>query len=73
MYLQVLEGRHEVPPEPSVLQAEEPKFFQPVLIEEVLQPSDHLCGPPLNLIHSFLHLGAPELGVGSHKSSAEDI
>ncbi|KAK4818827.1 hypothetical protein QYF61_019864 [Mycteria americana] len=45
---------------------------------EVLQPSDHLHGPPLDLLqqaHVLLMLGAPELKavlqVGSHESGAE--
>jgi len=48
-------------------------FSQPVIIGEVLQPSDCLCGPPLNLLqqlHVLLVLGTPELDrglqVGSH-------
>ncbi|KAK4829035.1 hypothetical protein QYF61_001840 [Mycteria americana] len=45
-------------------QAEQPQLSQPVLIAEVLQPSDHLCGPPLDLLqqlHVFPVLRAPEL------------
>jgi len=44
----------------------------------VLQPSDHLCGPPLDPlqhIHVLPMLGAPELDVGlqvgSHKSGVK--
>ena len=51
---------------------------QPFLTAEVLQPSDHLCGPPLaplQQVHVCPVLGAPELGaglqVGSHQSRAE--
>jgi len=47
-------------------------------MEEVLQTSDHLCGPPLDplqQVHAFAVLGAPELDaglqVGSHQSRAE--
>ena len=44
---------------------------------EVLQPSDHLCGPLdlLQQLHVFFVLWAPELDtvlqVGSHKSGVE--
>jgi len=73
--LQVLEGCYKITPEPSLLQTEQPQLPQPVLIGEVLQPSDDLRGPPLDLfqhIHVLLVLGAPELDtvfqVGFHKS-----
>ena len=46
--LQVLEGCYKVTPEPSLLQAEQPQLPQPVVVGEVLQPFDHLCGPPLD-------------------------
>jgi len=62
----------------SLLQAEQPHLSQPVLIGEVLQPSDHLCGPPLDLLqqlHVLLVLGSPELHAGlqvrSHQRGAE--
>ena len=60
--LQVLEGLCKVPLEPFLLQAAEPQLFQPVLIEEVLQLSDHHHGPPLDVlqyIHVLLVLEAP--------------
>jgi len=70
-----MEGCYKVSSEPSVLQVDEPQLSQPILIEEVLQHSDHLCGPPLDLLqqlHVFLVLGAPELDavlqVGSMQS-----
>ena len=50
----------------SLLQAEQPQLSQPFLIGEVLQPSDHVCGPPLHPlqnIHVLPMLGAPELGT----------
>jgi len=47
--LEVLEGRNEVFPEPSFLQAEQAHLLQPVFIGEVLQLSEHLCDPPLDL------------------------
>lgn len=55
--LQVLEGSYEVSLEPPSLQAEQPQLSQPVLTAEVLQPSDHLRGPPLDpfqQVHVFL-------------------
>ena len=64
--LQVLEGGYKFPPEPSLLQASEPQLSQPVLIREVLQPSDHLHGPPLDPLQwldVLLELGASELDV----------
>ncbi|KAK4810926.1 hypothetical protein QYF61_013334 [Mycteria americana] len=60
------------------VRAEQPQLSQPVLIGEVFQPSDHFCGPPLDLLQQacvFLILGTPELDavlqVGSHESGAE--
>ncbi|KAK4828770.1 hypothetical protein QYF61_000795 [Mycteria americana] len=76
--LQVLEGCYKVSPEPSLLQAEQPQLSQPFFTGEVIQPSDHLCGPPLDSlqqVHVLLMLGAPEvnvvLQVGSHESGVE--
>ncbi|KAK4821804.1 hypothetical protein QYF61_003833 [Mycteria americana] len=75
--LQVLEGCYKVSPEPFLLQAEQPQLSQAVFIGEVLQPSDHLCGPPLDLlrqVHVRLLLGAPELNAvlqgGSRKEQS---
>jgi len=48
----------------SLLQAKQSQFPQPFLIEEVLQPSDHLSGPlldPLQELHVLPVLGAPGL------------
>ncbi|NXX41506.1 CASPA protein, partial [Tricholaema leucomelas] len=62
--LQILESHSKVSLKPSLLQAEEPQLSQPVLIAELLQPSDHLRGSPLDLLQQFhvlLVLGAPEL------------
>ncbi|KAK4821554.1 hypothetical protein QYF61_022214 [Mycteria americana] len=45
-------------------EAEQPQLSQPVLVGEVLQPSDHFCGPPLDplqQLHVLLALRAPEL------------
>ncbi|KAK4816767.1 hypothetical protein QYF61_022765 [Mycteria americana] len=62
--LKILKGCIKVSPEPSLLQAEQPQLSQPFLIGEVLQPSHHFCGPPLDLLqqlHVFPVLRAPEL------------
>ena len=62
--LQVLQGRYKVSLEPSLPQAEGHQLSQPVLLGAVLQPSDHLHGPPLDLLqqlHVLLVLGAPGL------------
>ena len=50
--LQVLEGHDDISSEPSLLQAEQAQVPQPFFTGEVLQPSDHLCGPPLDLLHA---------------------
>ena len=63
----------KVTSEPSLLQAELPQLPQPVLVGEVLQPLDHLRGPPLDPlqhIHVLLVLGAPELDAGLQVGSA---
>ncbi|KAK4821092.1 hypothetical protein QYF61_013420 [Mycteria americana] len=62
----VLEGCYKFSLEPSLLQAEQPQLSQTVFIGEVLQPSDHLRGPPLDSLqqlHVLLMLGAPELNT----------
>ena len=41
--------------EPSLLQAEQAQLSQPFFVGEVLQPSDYLCVPPLDLLQQ-LHL-----------------
>lgn len=46
----------QVSPELYLLQAEQPQLLQPAHIREELQP--HLYGPPLDLLHVFLTLGA---------------
>ncbi|KAK4829762.1 hypothetical protein QYF61_006486 [Mycteria americana] len=76
--LQIPEGCYKVSLQPSLLQAEQPQLSQPVFIGEVLQPSDHFHGPPLDSlqqVHVLLMLGAPELDtvlqVGWHKSRVE--
>ncbi|KAK4806791.1 hypothetical protein QYF61_005587 [Mycteria americana] len=57
---------------------EQPQLSQPVLVGEVLQPSYHFHGPPLDplqQLHVLLVLRAPELDavlqVGSHQSRIE--
>ena len=58
-----MEHCHEVSPEPSFLQAEQAQLPQPVFLGEVLQPSDHLFGPPLQpqQLPVFLVLETPDL------------
>ncbi len=58
-----LKGHNEVSPESSLIHVE-PQLPQPVFIGEVLQPSDHLRGPPvdpLQQLHVFHELGATGL------------
>jgi len=69
-----MEGHNEVSPELSLLQAKQSQFHQPFLTGEVLQPSDHLSGPPLDPLqelHVLPVLGAPGLDtvlqMGPHK------
>ena len=64
--------------EPSLLQVEQSQLSQPFLISRGAQPSDHLCGPPLDPVQQlqvFPVLGALErdavLQVGPHLSRAE--
>jgi len=48
----------------SLLQAEQPQVSQPFLIQEVLQPAQHLCASPLDSLQKFpvfLELRSPEL------------
>ena len=58
----------------SLLQAKQAQFPQPFLIGEVLQPSDHLSGPPLELLqelHVLPVLGAP--GIDTWTASSQQI
>ena len=62
----------------SLLQAKQAQFPQPFLIGEVLQPSDHLTGPPLDPLqelHVLLVLGTlgldAVLWMGPHESRVE--
>ena len=73
-----MKGCCKVSLDPSLLQAEQPQLSQPFLVGEVLQPSDHFCGPPpdpLQQVHVFPVLGAPEVDAGlqvrSHLSRLE--
>jgi len=64
--LPVLEDPKEVSPEPCLLQAKQAQFPQPFLIGEVLQPSDHPCGPPLDPLqelHILLRAPRPSTNV----------
>jgi len=48
--------------EPSLLQTEQSQLSQPLLIQQMLQSLNHLCGPLLDsLQHVSLVLGSPEL------------
>ena len=52
-FLQVLKGYSKVSPEPFLLQAKQAQLPQPFFIKEVLQPSGHLHGPPLDLLQEL--------------------
>jgi len=41
--LQVTKGCYQVILEPSLLQAQQPQLFQPVLVGKVFHPLDHFC------------------------------
>ncbi|SGA26460.1 Uncharacterised protein [Chlamydia abortus] len=58
--LQVLEGHSEVPPEPSLLRAQQAQFPQPFFIGEVLQPSAHPSGPALDPFHDRFLCWGPQ-------------
>jgi len=62
----------------SLLQTEQVQLSQPFFVRDVLQPSEHLHGPPLDLLqhlHIFPKLVAPGLDavlqMESHKDRAE--
>ena len=62
----------------SLLQAEQAQLLQPLFTGEVLQPSDHLCGPPLDPLQQLLIfpvLGTPDLDAllqtGPHEGIVE--
>ena len=74
----MLEGLYKMSLEPSLLQTEKPQLSQPVPVGAMLQPSDHLHGPPLDLLqqlHVLLVLEVSELDavlqMGPHKTRAE--
>ena len=61
--------------QPSPPQAEQAQLLRPVLTEEVLQPSDHVHGPPLDplqQLHIFPVLGAPDLDTVLQMGPYED-
>ena len=77
-FLLDLEGHNEVSSKPSLLQAKQAQFSQSFLIGEVLQPSGHLSGLPLDTFQElciFVLLGAPGLDAvlqrGPQKSQIE--
>ena len=52
---------------PSLPQAEQSQLIQPLITGEVLQPSDHLDSPLLDVLqelHTVLVLGVPGLDTG---------
>jgi len=58
----------------SLLQAEQTQLPQPVFVGELLEPLDHLLGPPLTLVQHIRvppMLGAPELDAGLQVGSHE--
>ena len=64
--------------ESTLPQAKQAQFHQPFFLGEALQPSDHLCGPPMNPLQQrriFLVLEAPDLDtvfqMGPHKGWVE--
>lgn len=52
---QVLESCNEFSPDPSLFLVNLVQISQPFIVGEVLQCSDHLHGPPLDLLHQ-LHI-----------------
>lgn len=64
--IQVLESPNKVSLEPCLLQAEQAQLPQFHFIRELLQPSDYICGPPLDPPQQLRILfapGAPGLDV----------
>ncbi|PKU33653.1 hypothetical protein llap_16043 [Limosa lapponica baueri] len=60
----LLEGCYKVSPKPALLEGKQPQFSQPFFIGEVLQLSDRLCGPHVDLleqVHVFPVLRTLEL------------
>ncbi|KAK4832304.1 LOW QUALITY PROTEIN: hypothetical protein QYF61_021703, partial [Mycteria americana] len=60
----ILQGCYKASLQPSLLQAEQHQLSEPLLIGEVVQPSDYFRGPPLDplqQLHVLLALRAPEL------------
>ena len=62
----------------SLIQAKQAQFSEPFLVGEMLQPSDHLSGPPLEPLqelHILPVVGVPDLDavlqMGPHKSRVE--
>ena len=52
--LEILKDCSEVVLEPSLLQTKQAQIPQPFFIREILQPSHHPCGTPLELLHQLL-------------------
>lgn len=63
-FVPYIKGHNEGFPELSLLQAEQPQFFQRFLIDKISHSSDHFCDPLLDLfhqVHALLVLKNPEL------------
>ena len=69
--LLILEGHNEVSLQPSLHQNEQAQFLQPVFIGEVLQPLNPSLDP-LQKLHIFPVLGAPELYAVSGASHGQN-
>ena len=70
--LQVLKSWYKISLEPSLLQTEQPQLSQPFFTGEVFHSSDNFCVPPLDplqQLHGFPVLRAPELDAGLHVGS----
>lgn len=63
-FVPYIKGHNEGFPELSLLQAEQPQFFQCFLIDKISHSSDHFCDPLLDLfhqVHALPVLKNPEL------------
>ena len=58
--------------ESSILKVEESQLLQPVLIEEVLQPSDHLSGPAPTAPCPYC-VGGPRTGHSTPGGVSSDL
>jgi len=65
-----LEGWNDIFMQPSLFQAEQAQFLQPIFIIEVLQPLDHPCCSldALEKLCNFPVLGAPDVNANSMRA-----